>query len=512
MSSKGDVFFTFQIFLTVTMCVNCVVHAYLLSNLGNEYLSSDVPIRKETVFMRRVENKTADVSVVQRLRSHGYPETCCQSYVYAVFSDDLLPVDCIHLYFEDLDLPLNASLLVLEVVKNTSSVLFQYTSGTQDNVFLCNSIKACRPNSSLLVILKHQGNATLPFAGFSARLWSTGLESSSTSSSGVQTYASASSVPCQVVATLRSGQEIVQTVVSSDKILDYVWVVKNSDKECHSCEFAFAVLMLATEFEGELEVRQGIHSEAFLVVQKSLKASNESYFRLSLEAEFGLHIRLRVWPNITGADVAFVSARWEPSESAIEREDTGSISFLRWLLPLVGSFVLIGVTFFVIKTYMKSKYRHHHNQCNNMDMIQPVHAVRLPLLHLPNQVPGGSQPERSSVIFIPSRPHRQISFGESVGSHSSSFPHATSIPIPMTRSTPIAIPVVVRPQVHRDGQVFPPSYEEVTAEHSCGNSSDGLDDLEHLPEYHPPSYEDASQGKVDVVSSWLSSTERPVSD
>jgi hypothetical protein len=56
----------------------------------------------------------------------------------------------------------------------------------------------------------------------------------------------------------------------------------------------------------------------------------------------------------------------------------------------------------------------------------------------------------------------------------------------MARAAPISIPtarggaagvLVVRPQIHHDASIVPPSYEEVTAEHSCGSSSESLQEL-----------------------------------
>lgn len=91
----------------------------------------------------------------------------------------------------------------------------------------------------------------------------------------------------------------------------YVLTVESCTKvdifESRFLDFISCLVFLS----GELEVRRGIHSDAFLVMQKSLKSSNESYVRLILDAEFGLHFRLRVWPNITGTSVAFVTGTWE---------------------------------------------------------------------------------------------------------------------------------------------------------------------------------------------------------
>ena len=96
--------------------------------------------------------------------------------------------------------------------------------------------------------------------------------------------------------------------------------------------------------------------------------------------------------------------------------------------------------------------------------------------------PSAAQPQRvPSVIYITSNSNSttEEELARSIQGHD--IPRA-SIPVPvsMARSLSIAIPIVIRPQIYRDASAIPPSYEEATADHSLGESSDDLDDLEGL--------------------------------
>lgn len=123
------------------------------------------------------------------------------------------------------------------------------------------------------------------------------------------------------------------------------------------------------------------------------------------------------------------------------------------------------------------------------EIHHPVSSAQLPLLRIPSQSQCGSTAGRSSAIYIPPDPRRPTSVGGGLswlGSNAST-PHPGAIRIPMSRNAASAAAIVVRSQVHRDaianrdGQVHPPSYEEATADVSFGDSSDSLEDLEHLP-------------------------------
>lgn len=124
------------------------------------------------------------------------------------------------------------------------------------------------------------------------------------------------------------------------------------------------------------------------------------------------------------------------------------------------------------------------------EIHHPVNSAQLPLLRIPGQSQCGSSALRSSAIYIPPDPRRPTSAGGGMswlGSNASTPLHPGAIRIPMSRNAASAAAIVVRPQVHRDalahsdGHVLPPSYEEATADVSFGDSSDSLEDLEHLP-------------------------------
>jgi len=60
-----------------------------------------------------------------------------------------------------------------------------------------------------------------------------------------------------------------------------------------------------------------------------------------------------------------------------------------------------------------------------------------------------------------------------LGGDSADFNRAMPISIP----TSSLAPIVVRPLIHRENSMVPPSYEEVTAEHSCGESTDSIEEV-----------------------------------
>lgn len=557
----------------IATCSVCIV--LLIISTVNTY---DVVF--QSLSLIDVINETVFVSNAEHIKSNGYPISCCESRAYVVTYDQLSPLSdgLIHMAFDDLDLSPDSSLTVFEVASDDSKrILFDYNSRKHvetkelaSNIELCNNdggIKTSNRNNSIMILVNSDSLPLINYAGFKVLLW-INLANPIFGRSNLSTIETSHTVPCQVITEATCGQLVSQKIDQlTNRTVDYVWIVKPPSYVTFHNGVLMFIRILSTQIDGQLEVRSGIYSEADLLLFQKSTNSDDLLPRKNLSSSFGFYVRLKVDRNasnlsfqfVTGVHRLWMSNDLQKSEERSEEQwilclnsswlvlrqyecdmiqhcpfgededericndppasiddPSDGLSFLKWLIPIIASFILCGLGIFLIKVYMRHKY-HRRRPRGNVETMNrhPVPSVQLPLLRFPNRIPCTTQPRAPSGVYVPSDPNRPPTIGDAVARSGDSrdIPRRSSIiPIPMARSAPISIPIVVRPQIHREGAgpVYPPSYEEATADQSFGESSDSLEQLEELPEYHPPSYEDASQGKTDLVSSWVSSSRQPV--